>query len=446
MVVPAAPPKALQTRQADVALALSGGGVRAFLYGLGALRAVVGAQTANRKLTTLVGVSGGGIAGAYATSRQDIGTATLATYDEQVLRPAVEAVTRRSIMFGAWQFWLVALASVSLLVATVALAVHGLGLPAFLRGVLAALAFVLFLVIFGARGWAIEQGLRRVLFPKRQTLRDVDGPVQLVLQTTDLNSGEATYLTSRKVSSKRWGEDAGTTVELVRAVRATATFPIVLPALQLSGLRLLGGLEKRAPKRLALVDGGVYDNMGSEWLLNPDRTADDVYKIVVNASRNLQAHTARFSVPGWSELAVLLREKDIQYDSTTAPRRRWLRDLFKHRIQTGTLVLIDGHLQRWVNSFSSFSDARGERARALLPGLTRHSAVWQRWYEENGSVGTHLNRLDRRRAADLVRAGYLATAIQTHVLEAWPAPVALDPAEVLPWLDGEAPQTSTEAR
>jgi predicted acylesterase/phospholipase RssA len=413
----------------DVAIALSGGGVRAMLFGLGALRAVIRARSADRTIAVLAAVSGGAMGAAYAASRIDVGSATVETYDAQVLRPALRTITRRSLMFGTWHVPVLIAVLVAVLIVAVLFGAWGFGLPAYVRAAAVAVSLASVIVMAGWRGIAIEEGIRSALFAEDPFLSDVDQSTLLVLQATDLASGEATYLTPRGVRSWRWSTAPVGNLKLVRAARAAATFPVVFPAVHLGPLEF-ADRDRGAPRKLALVDGGVYDNMGSEWLLNEDRTPRETYKIVVNASGNLSVSKTGFGTFGLGELRVLLREKDIQYDGTTAPRRRWLSALFRLGWQRGTLVRIDGDLHRWVKQFTNGNDERAARARSILGSMDAIAdpGVWLRWSENNPRVMTSLGRLKPSVALDLARAGYLVTAIQTHVLEAWPAPETCDPA------------------
>lgn len=468
-------------------VALSGGGVRALLYGLGALRAVVAGVERGARLTALAGVSGGGIGAAYAAGRLDLATATTASYDAEVLRPAFQTITQRSLMWGTWHLWAV-LAGVLLLVtsgaafalgwiepwpvvpaalavvlvllvlavfprprerligivvilpaAGAALAICRMDLHAGVRLAVVAVAMALAVVVFGWRGAAIERGMRAALFPTNPPLTAVQGRTRLVLIATDLGSGEATYLTPGGVISWRWGRASARSIPLVRAARATATFPGAFPALHLGGLRFEHG-RGPAPKRLALVDGGVYDNMGTEWYLRqgPERARRDVYTVVVNASRNLAPRTGGFGTFGIGELRVLAREQGIQYDVATAPRRRWLLSLFKRGTPPGTIVRIDKNICTWVEQFApaDTGDARAVRARAMLARLrgVADPGVWERWATANPSVPTSLDRVSPATAADLVRAGYLATAVQLHILAGWPEPESVDAAGLFPWM------------
>jgi predicted acylesterase/phospholipase RssA len=424
----------------EVAVALSGGGVRAFLFGLGALRAVIRAREQRGfNLSALVAVSGGAIVAAFATSRVDLSSATLADYDEKVLRPAFKTITSRSLMFGAPYLWIVIVIAASCISAPTGIAIFLPCLTFWARTLLPVGGVVLALFVVGFRGWAIERSMAAVLFKGDVPLTSVDGGTRLILQTSDLTSGEATYFTSSGVESYRWGKAPADKVSLVHAARAAATFPGVFPPFRMTGLRFGGGAEKKVPKTIQVVDGGVYDNMASEWLLNEKRTSAAVYKVVINASRNLTERPGNFGIPVLGDVKAFLREHDIQYDATTAPRRRWLIDLFKARAQRGTLVAIDGRPAAWPRSFLGAGDDRAARAAALLQQIENAKAeeTWKRWHTNNPAYATSLGRVPRDKAMDLVCAGYFATALQTHILDGWPEPETCNPTELMSWLQSD---------
>ncbi len=109
------------------ALSLSGGGVRSMLFCLGALRAVVQAventnlsrtdpKTFDR-ITDIASVSGGSIAMAFTFSRLDPTDPTLTTrqFDADVLQPAYDMLTSRSMMWSSWPFKIIVILVFALL-------------------------------------------------------------------------------------------------------------------------------------------------------------------------------------------------------------------------------------------------------------------------------------------------------------------------------------------
>jgi predicted acylesterase/phospholipase RssA len=489
----------LAGKSTGIAVSLSGGGVRAMLFGLGALRAVVQAAQGGDKITTVATVSGGSIGAAFAFARLRPTGFNLSAdeYDEKVLGPAYRAITTRSMMWGVWPFWVV-VAIVSLLLACVVgfLTPHSLaaeiGVPLVTGGLLAlallryftkdfglrrealqglVLAMAFGLVVAGVafadaalwlrgagsvvalaaalliarlRGSALEYGMQKALFSARDgviapLLRDVGFDTRLAITATNLNSGEALYLMPDRIQSWAWGKADTGDLRLVTAARASATFPGVFPALLLPHREFTeGNLELKPPARLALVDGGLYDNMGTEWLIGHTSFKD--YLVVVNASKNLQPTRGSFSFPILSELAVLGRNQSIQYDASTAPRRRWLVSMFMESSRTGrvnkesrrgTIVKIEGPVTAWLQSFANarIDDGRKQRAASMLAALGQFApdtAWWEKTAKANAAVATSLDRLPAKTARDLISLGYLTTMIQLHVLENWPKPDVAD--------------------
>jgi predicted acylesterase/phospholipase RssA len=418
------------------------------------------------------------------------------TFDSEVLRPAYETITTRSMMWQNSWFWLL-LAAVSLcfgvavglvlptegwlrwlgaivpalplalmppmvfkarresvfaLVIAVATAIVAFGLAAIESrsgeaqaavtiGSLAAVGVAIYLLRL--RGQALEAGMAATLFPKSRwpkppLLRELPGRTDLVITATNLNSGNATYLRRGGVNSSPWGWSPAGDLKLVTAARASATFPGVFNALHLGGLRFN---KPGAPKRISLVDGGVYDNMGTEWLISHANHRN--YLVVVNASQNLGSQPGGFDTFGVGELSVFMRNQSIQYDASTAPRRRWLLAMFKQAklqkktapdLRRGLIVRIDVDLPSWLQGFTEaeLDDDVKQRATAMLGALLSvHDAGW--WKAEalkNAAVATSLDVVAVEDARRLIALGYLTTALQLHVLEATPAPVTCDLGEV----------------
>lgn len=444
MILPPVSPRLPDRPQPDnVGLALSGGGVRALLFGLGALRAVIAAreQIPGAKLSLLVGVSGGALGAAFAASRIDLSTATVAEYDARVLRPAAWTIVHRSMMFARWNVWAVLSGALGVVgggavVALCAPLPWPLRIGAFVAGIAAAAP------VASRRGAAIERSIRETLFGGDKPISEVDGGTHLVLQTTDLTSGEATYLTSRGITSWRWGDAPSGDLSLVHAARAAATFPVVFGPWRMKCPPFVREPDEddedvtSPPKTLTLVDGGVYDNMGSEWLIR--RAGPGICKVVVNASQNLPPHDSIYGIPLIGDVLSFIRERDIQYDATTAPRRRLLYETEAHS-SGGATIAIEKDIRKWAAKFVGKGDEMSGRAEALVRGmdLAAEPGIWARWAKENPAVGTSLGKLPLQTARDLVCAGYLATAVQMHILRVWPAPEHLDPNQLMPWLGTE---------
>jgi hypothetical protein len=205
-------------------------------------------------------------------------------------------------------------------------------------------------------------------------------------------------------------------------------------------------------RRFKLLEGGVYDNMGTEWLLNiaermRDGTPPPAVKpvdeaIVVNASAGDDIIQRRLvTVPFVGEIASLLAVKDVMYRQTTAVRRRLLDVRYRIAQQRdadrsgkpvsrdalpGTTIQIDRSPFELPKAFSKGRDERAGRAQAALKALEQSVATgdaskyWAAETEANRTVKTTLSRIDPDRAESLIRHGYVLTMVNSHVLLNYP--------------------------
>jgi hypothetical protein len=103
------------------------------------------------------------------------------------------------------------------------------------------------------------------------------------------------------------------------------------------------GLNTDAPAVLALVDGGVYDNLGLEWFQGwsagrPAHALPAEFRIVVDASGPLKRLMQPRSTAG-----SLLRVKDIQYAQTRSVRTRWFVEHLIDGVEHGLYLSISRH-------------------------------------------------------------------------------------------------------
>jgi hypothetical protein len=246
-------------------------------------------------------------------------------------------------------------------------------------------------------------------------------------------------------------------MRVARAAQASAALPFAFSVVSLP-LRRFGLPEQRAvdddrtpPRRFKLLDGGVYDNMGSEWLLNIGQRIDDGtppvalktvdQAIVVNASAGDEVIERRWvRVPFLGELFSLLAVKDVMYRQTTAVRRRLLNVRYqiaadRDSIQAdapilrealpGTTIQIDRSPFAIPDAYRRFDDKFKRRADAAIEALNRGApgdarAYWKAEAEANHKVATTLSRIGAARAQSLIKHGYVLTMINSHVLLNYP--------------------------
>lgn len=253
-----------------VAVALSGGGHRAALFGLGVLVYLVDAGK-NAEVGSVASVSGGSLTNGYVALACDFSAETPASFS------AVAARIAGQIARGT--LWATALtkAYVATLVASAAAALVGpwfLPLPLWARGIVFVAALIAVASLAKVRGWVCARAFRRTLLNREGDavrLRDVHQTVEHVFCAADLHTGEHVYMSGGFVCAYRYGFGGAGDVWLHDAVHASAAYPGGFPARRLPTKRhgFAGGADPHAAtaRHMALVDGGVYDNMADEWAI-----------------------------------------------------------------------------------------------------------------------------------------------------------------------------------
>jgi hypothetical protein len=420
-----------------VAVALSGGGHRASLFGLGALLYLVDAGK-GAELATVSSISGGSLTNGYVGMTSDLRTvapddfrAAAATFARQVASHGTvwaSPLTYAYLAVGAGVIGAAVVATVALGAAAAwivwPLALAALGLLAQQRSRVAAAA------------------LDRTLFHRAQ-LDAQHSAVAHVICATDLQTARHVYFSGRFVNSfeSGWGRPAD--LRLARVVQASAALPGAFNVVTLPLNR--HAFEQQPPFRsFKLTDGGVYDNMGTEWPMRlvarlRERTAAPALPaidelVVVNASApQRDARRLSLRTPLVGEVTTLLAVKDVLYGQTTAVRRRLLDLRFRVTRHdpavpegrlTGALVQIDQSPYKLPDAFAPYDDDLGTRAKAAIEQLGGDDAAsreaWSHAADANRRVKTALSKIPATRAASLLRHGYALAMANCHVLLDYP--------------------------
>ena len=319
---------------ASWSIAISGGGHRASLFGLGALLYLADSGL-NADVSSISSVSGGSLTNGFVGAHLDYATASSAEFAD-----SVTPLVKRCAVEGTVQWAPEAVALVAGIVIGVALAIGAWFVPGpgWLRPVLFVLGLVLALGLTQLRSVVADRVFRRLLFRtpagKSIHLKDMQSGVTHVLCATEVQSKVHAYFSRDFAYSYEYGVSTGAgDLQLSTAVQASACFPGGFPARTLSAKKL--GFTAKARKWLWLVDGGVYDNMGDQWAQgftgrlgrNPELAGlagpPPENLLVVNASARSgwSAAPALMRVPVLGELVTLLKEKDILYQVGTTSRR-----------------------------------------------------------------------------------------------------------------------------
>lgn len=231
----------------DIGLALSGGGSRAIAFHLGCLRALHDRDLL-RRVQVVSGISGGALLSAlWAYGPEDF-----PEFDEHAV-----GVLRRGLQSGLTR--------------------RVLAPPALIRsGAAFATSFALSGRWGETTGWtsrnrtdALADLLSAEIFGNRLMPDVTQAGLQVVLTATDLRTGGAVRFGSKVSAASRLGVITDS-IPVADAVAASAAYPLLLPSLQRTYTFERHGA--RAPHKVLLSDGGVYDNLGLS-VLEPNRNS-----------------------------------------------------------------------------------------------------------------------------------------------------------------------------
>ena len=265
-------------------IALSGGGFRATLFGLGSLWRLNELGLLGG-LDRVTGVSGGAILAGFLGARWShltFSNGVCTNFEAEIADP-IRVFCRRTI-----------------------------DIPSVLKGWVSPLH----------SGGEIAAGRYDAHLFKGATIRNLPVSPSFVIYATNLQTGRSFRFTRDYMADWHLGINHSDVVPLATAVGASAAFPPVFspitiktsPANWRSPGLVSTDLDKLR-RKIRLADGGVYDNMGVEALLD---NVDIV--LVSDAGAPFTAKTS----PGTGYIRQLGRVRDILIDQTRALRKRWL--------------------------------------------------------------------------------------------------------------------------
>jgi predicted acylesterase/phospholipase RssA len=426
---------------AGIGVALSGGGHRASLFGLGALLYLADSGK-SREVTSIASVSGGSLTNGFVAQEAARAGTDFSRMSPQEFR-AVAATLAAQVARGGtlWatpltRLYVVLLALVGL---AVVVGTWFLPWPGWAR-VVAFFAGLLVLAWLGSlRGDVCGRALARTLFSPdgRPTRLDaLPQGIDHVICATDLHSGEHVYFSGRFVCSYRYGWGVPGDLPLHAAVQASAALPGGFPPRWMPAARhqFRSGADPRAGSApLVLADGGVYDNMGDQWAqgvgernrrweeLRPGLHEPDEL-VVVNSSAPMDwESTAALRLPLIGEFLSLKRDQGILYDNGTSVRRGAMIAAFRRAEEKGeglrgAIVQIDRSPLVVARAYAGRGDAAAARARDVIELMGPDEAAWDAARRASMDVKTHLSRMRVAEAAGLLRHGYALAMANLHVL------------------------------
>jgi hypothetical protein len=335
-------------------VALSGGGVRAAAFALGALLYLVDSGV-NKRVRVISSVSGASITNGFVlTQLDDFGNTSREAFDP-IAKNMIERLLVKALMGRA----ILALNVAALLVGVFTGALSALAWPIELSTWLRVVLPFLWATAFMLRGAPIEYLLSK-RYGDRQTKlgrqRSV-GTTTHVFCSTDLVTANPFFFVDYCGIGCAYGALGwafASDLSVAAAVRASAAMPGAFPprALWSGRLSFVDDAPTSMPKPtwFHLADGGVWDNLATQWFSGAGAAAPDWQDVVeridgmpsegppgsdsINnllildargwglgfSRRTIKLYSLLFYIPLVSEFLTLLRSSSIQYENTLAPR------------------------------------------------------------------------------------------------------------------------------
>ena len=452
-------PVAPTAESAALGLALSGGGVRAALFSLGVVIGLIETQCYKR-VRCIASVSGGSILNAaLAHSGKAGGYSTVKEFEplasqlaSRLASQGVFAFDVRSVVSGLWFFArVIGRAALPVLftfailadqlreqwqfnVADIDYSLVPWPLVGWITAISVLLSFLISRGLFQEAKYSSVLGAvdgssgRLYVHNWGEISEGKPGKVMHVLVATDLLSGEPMYFSSRFVHCRPYGWSTPEKILTAEALYSSAAFPAVMPPkkLRLSKLNFQNGeMPGPLPRIVRLADGGVYNNLGTDWF---DVLAEQSRKsrpllwpfgeleiespaietsniIVVNASA--PSRRVRRLPPFPLSLSRIM---SVLYDNTVRPRVRSMQS------ENRPLIDIDNSPIELAKRLAQLDGDAGVRAKALamkLEGMT--DQFWADFKSDAAGTKTKLSGAGRRTGARLMLHGYLLSLVLLHV-------------------------------
>jgi predicted acylesterase/phospholipase RssA len=326
--------------------------------------------------------------------------------------------------------------------------------PLFLIAVVLILCFP-FVWLLSIRGKICRKAFAEILFSKsnKQPLLInslSNDNINHIICATELHAGEHIYFSSNFVYSYRCGFGSSESTTLAEVVQASAAFPPLLPPVKVNSFpfHFTGG-QSDIPHKLILTDGGVYNNMGDQWIVGLQERKErssDIKKVAFDADSIILVNstaTIKRTPMSWFNKIPLLGEGTIFYrivcslfdqttttTTTTTTRRKTLFTNFKNSLITGKgvrgiMVMLEQtpfQMLDWMkNTTEPELEKQRERTISVLDKLPKdYRKEWDTIKEISLKARTTFKVINQLTAENLLYHAFIVAMINAHIILGFP--------------------------
>ena len=261
-----------------------------------------------------------------------------------------------------------------------------------------------------------------------------------VIVATDLLSGMPMYFSGQFVHCNSYGWGFPTGIETTEALYSSAAFPVVFPPKKLKIKKLnfsAGTWQGTLPKKVRLADGGVYNNLGTDWFdvlrdelerasgnppkvrpfggLNVSRPLKITSEKLIVVNAGAPSQSVRRLLPG---LLSISRIMSVLYDNTVRPRVKGLRH------DRRPLIDIQESPLELAERLKEVPEEAGSRAGTLAKRIEQEwpRKFWEDYKKDTAGTATKLSKARLRPGVRLMFQGYLSSLVVAHVMFDAPLP------------------------
>jgi predicted acylesterase/phospholipase RssA len=449
----------------SIAVTLSGGGHRASIFGLGVLIYLCEIHK-NKSVTSIASVSGGSITNGYIGKECNFRNVPPNEF-QKITSYLWNRLTHSGIVYAALitkiYIFVILLLLFSIIISFVYLfgglfATAQLGMDVdcnisssmkYFIITTIILLFICLAWLLSIRGKICQKAFAKILFStqNKQALfinSLSNDNINHIICATELHADQHIYFSSNFVYSYPCGLGASESTTLAAVVQASAAFPPLLPPIKVKSFPFhFSGKPSDIPHELILTDGGVYNNMGEQWIVGLEerkKVLPDIKKIAFDADIIILVNSTagiKNTPISWFDKIPLVGEGTLFYriicslfDQTTTTRREKLFIDFRNALITGEgkrgiMVMIEQtpfQMLDWMqNTTEPELEQQRERTISVLDKLPKdYRKEWDTIKKISMKTGTTFRVINQLTAENLIYHAFIVAMINAHIVLGFP--------------------------